>query len=162
MKHLGALLTQNASAPVGEVATLSTSTNLPTSHTRWTPFLLSLIRTAVTLTRSGIVATSRRVGVLSRVAKECRDAAVRELNEWFDSDAETIAPCPDCGRPCANVLPDLPTAEACRGPLRIAQCTVCPETVVLTRDGECPSSPYHATVRIREMRANDYHARKSV
>lgn len=68
----------------------------------------------------------------------------------------THEPCSDCGRACAVVLPDIPTAKPCRGPLLIAQCVECVGVIEIAED----HPTYHVIARRRRIPAKEFYGRE--
>lgn len=138
-----------AEAPASEVAT-SESSALPELPRRMP--LLSL----GTFWRSlvaWITATVHAAGALrDRVAAWLREVSGEVV-------IEAHAQCSDCGRPCALVNADVPTAAGCAGPLFVGFCDVCLDYLETTPETKCPKSPYHRITNARRMAASEFHAR---
>jgi hypothetical protein len=131
---------QNATSPDVEAAVpvlpSSSADSLPAGSLR--TFWLTWRRS---LTAAGDCLHSLR----DRFAAWCREVS-------GEIELEAVAPCDDCGRPCAKVNPDLPTAEGCAGPLFVGFCDVC-----LVNVEKAGHSTYHRLTRERRVPAKEFY-----
>lgn len=98
-------------------------------------------------------ATAPRATFVDRFAAWCKEVT-GDLDELLGL---TVESCAECERPCANVLPDVPTANPCAGRIWIGQCADCGgETVELAADRKCFRNPLHIVANKRE-KSYPYH-----